>query len=240
MRQIQKRSSFDKIILSPPYSNILSYKNTTPILGTYTKNRRPGRQRVFTTLRKAKDGWYNKSGLRNPGIENLIYRKNAIYSIALLKNNDWHLIRDVLLEKDISSIEFNVSCPNHPVQLLNPSIICQANYCFENVIIKMPHQTSLKFIEDYIEEGIHIIHISNTKPTDKGALSGKQLVYNNLKLIEELKEKYPYIRVIGGGGIYDIDTLKSYESAGADHFSLSTVLLNPIKTKNLIKEYYNE
>ena len=240
MRQIQKRSPFNKIILSPPYSNLISFNKTTQILGTYTLDKRPGRHRVFTSLRKTKDGWYNNSGLRNPGINNLKYKEGAIYSIALLKNDDWYVMRDVLRRKNISSIEFNISCPNKKVELLNPQIVCQANYCFDNVIIKMPHQANINFIESYIDLGIQMIHISNTKPTEHGALSGKELVCQNLETIYQIKTKYPHIQVIGGGGIYDIQTLKAYESVGADYFSLSTILLNPWKANKLIKEFYYE
>ena len=43
----------EKIILSPPFSNIYpNIKGCTRIVGTYTLNRRRGMNRVLTTLRK--------------------------------------------------------------------------------------------------------------------------------------------------------------------------------------------
>jgi dihydroorotate dehydrogenase len=66
-------------------------------------------------------------------------------------------------------------------------------------------------------------------------LSGIALIPPNIKLIRQIKSKNEKIKIIGGGGIYDVETLKLYERAGADHFSLSTAILNPIKFYKIIK-----
>ena len=51
------------------------------------------------------------------------------------------------------------------------------------------------------------------------------------------KEKYPDTEIIGGGGIRTIDTLEYYNECGADHFSISTIILNPFRFTLLYINY---
>jgi dihydroorotate dehydrogenase len=222
-----------KLIFSPPFSNIFNFKSMTRIVGTYTARRRRGLWRVLTTLRKTKGGWYNRVGLRNPGIAR-IRHPNEIVAISLLADEDWPYRHDKMLEQGVKKIELNISCPNAHVSLLNKKIISQAveNY---DVILKMPHGSALEDVERYYDQGVVYFHISNTKSTSRGALSGIALIPPNIKLIRQIKSKNEKIKIIGGGGIYDVETLKLYERAGADHFSLSTAILNPIKFYKIIK-----
>ena len=77
----------EKIILSPPFSNIYpNIKGCTRITGTYTLNRRRGMHRVLTTIRKTENGWLNSVGLRNPGIEK--YNKKNARILEAVKNLD--------------------------------------------------------------------------------------------------------------------------------------------------------
>ena len=231
----------EKIILSPPFSNIYpSLKGTTKITGTYTAEQRRGLWRVLTTLRRTENGWLNNVGLRNPGIHRAKNKENII-SISSLKEGDWNYIIDVLSDFDkIKGIEFNISCPNANVSMINSEILEQANSIFDNVIIKVPHIISEDNLYKISDLGESIIHISNTFKTEQGALSGKYLICKNLKSIYNLKSKKSQQKIIGGGGIYDLDILKQYESAGADYFSISTLLINPFKTYKLIKEFYEQ
>ena len=79
------------------------------------------------------------------------------------------------------------------------------------------------------------MHISNTKSTQDGAMSGKCLIKKNIENIRFIKNISKQ-KVIAGGGIYSFKDFKKYYDAGADMFSLSTVLLNPIKSYFLIKK----
>ena len=226
-----------KIIISPPFSNILNFGITTCIVGTYTFKRRLGLWRVLSTLRCTKGGWYNRVGLRNPGI--CRFRGSGIVSIAGLEVGDLERMIYILSgNKKVLGIEFNISCPNASVDQVNSDLIKLANTFFDYVIVKLPHLISREEILRYADMGDVILHISNSKPTVRGALSGKQLVSLNLSNIRYIKANRPETKVIGGGGIYDIETLRRYESAGADYFSISTILLNPFKTYKLIKSYY--
>ena len=187
-----------KLIFSPPFSNIFNFKSMTRIVGTYTARHRRGLWRVLTTLRKTKGGWYNRVGLRNPGIAR-IRHPNEIVSISLLEDEDWPYMHDKMLEQGVKKIELNISCPNAHVSLLNKKIISQAveNY---DVILKMPHGSALEDIERYYDQGVVYFHISNTKSTSRGALSGIALIPPNIKLIRQIKSKNEKIKIIGGGG----------------------------------------
>lgn len=231
----------NKIILSPPFSNLYpNIKGTTRITGTYTLNRRKGMHRVLTTLRKTKHGWLNSVGLRNPGIERF-NKKNSIVSIALQSIEEWPEFLKIIKEKkkkyNILGIEFNVSCPNHSVSNINSEIVKEAKTELNLVIIKIPHNSSLSNINAFCKLGADTIHISNTKKTKKGALSGRSLIDQNLLDIIYIKENYGNsIKIIAGGGIYSFDELVLYKKAGADYFSLSTSLINPFKTFSIIRK----
>ena len=225
----------NKIILSPPFSNVYpGLKYTDKIVGTYTKNKRPGLYRVLTTLRYKNKSFYNKVGLRNPGIDK-VKSFNNIISISLFEKYDWVYIKNTLMEKEkIKGIEFNISCPNAQISNIDKNILESAKDITDNIIIKLPHGLNLDDIKKYTDIGGNFFHISNTKKTEHGAMSGRNLKKNNLKLIEQIKELNSEIKIIGGGGIYDISDLKEYQNAGADFFSLSTILLNPFRTYKII------
>ena len=231
----------NKIILSPPFSNIYpNIKGTTKIVGTYTLHQRKGMHRVLTTLRKTKFGWLNKVGLRNPGIKKFS-KKNSIVSIALENTNEWPEFLKILKEKkqkyNTIGIEFNVSCPNYSVSNITNEIIKEAKTELNLVIIKIPHNSSLKDINNFCKSDADIIHISNTKSTKKGALSGRSLIDQNLLDIIYIRENYGNSKkIIAGGGIYSFDDLMLYKKAGADYFSLSTSLINPFKTLSIIRK----
>ena len=229
----------EKIILSPPISNLIQIQGTSRIVGSYTLNKRTGLWRNLTTLRKSKGGWYNKVGLRNPGIAK--FNKSGIVSLAGFCVSDFEAMLYCLADnKNVERVEFNISCPNAEVVFVTPELIELANELFGKPIIKVPHGLDLDSLIELSELGDCIMHVSNTKPTNKGALSGKALIETNLNSIYELKKAKPEVEIIAGGGIYSLDTLKLYESVGADYFSLSTVLFNPLKTYKIIKSFKNQ
>ena len=228
-----------KILISPPFSNIVpSHLNLNLILGTYTLKRRPGRIRVITSLRKIKNGWLNKVGLRNPGITRF-KKKNSYVSISLEHSKEWDYFKKILKNKkkkhNIKGLEFNVSCPNYKVSNINYNIIKEAKKIFKVVIIKLPHDITKKKIKYFIELDADYLHISNTKSTQDGAMSGKCLIKKNIENIRFIKNISKQ-KVIAGGGIYSFKDFKKYYDAGADVFSLSTVFFNPIRSYFLIKK----
>tara|TARA_Y100000589_G_C27129139_1_gene619818 strand:- start:54 stop:788 length:735 start_codon:yes stop_codon:yes gene_type:complete len=229
----------NKIILSPPFSNIYpNIKNTTRITGTYTLDKRPGLYRVITTLKKVENGWINNVGLRNPGIGKF-NKNNTIISVSIQNYKEWYDFYNILKDKNkiynIKGIEFNISCPNHNVSNVNSSIIKEAKELFNNTIIKIPHDIDFKEIEKILDLEADIIHVSNTKKVNSGGLSGKSLVNKNIENIKFIKSESD-TNVIAGGGIYDFETFKKYYNIDADYFSLSTSLLNPLKSFRLINQ----
>ena len=59
----------------------------------------------------------------------------------------------------------------------------------------------------------------------------------NMKDIIYIKEKFGNDKkIIAGGGIYSYEDLIRYHNAGADYFSLSTSLINPFRTYDIIKQ----
>ena len=229
-----------KFIVSPPLSNlkVFSPKDSTRILGTYTLEKRRGLWRVLTTLKKVEGGWANSVGLRNGGIKSVPNTKDII-SISVFEQSEWSPIISTLKERDnILGVEVNVSCPNAQVGMIPPEHLKDLNNSFETVIVKTPHFASLCYYLRLIDTGVDIIHISNTRPSEYGAISGTSLIERNLKRIRQVKSFRPNVKVIGGGGIYDLDTVLRYEEAGADHFSLGTLLFSPLKTRRLIRDYY--
>lgn len=231
----------NKIILSPPFSNLYpNIKGTTKITGTYTLKKRKGMHRVLTTLRKTRFGWLNKVGLRNPGISKF-NKKNSIVSIALQSIDEWPDFLKTLKEKkqkyNILGIEFNVSCPNYYVSNITNEIIKEAKTELNLVILKIPHNSPLKDINSFCETDADIIHVSNTKKTKNGAISGRSLIDQNLLDIIYIRENYGYTKkIIAGGGIYYFEDLLLYQKAGADYFSLSTSLINPFRAYSIIKK----
>ena len=162
----------NKIILSPPFSNI--YPNilgTTKISGTYTLKKRSGMHRILTTLRKTETGWVNNVGLRNPGIKKF-NKNNSIISISLKDKLEWPEMFDILISKkqkyNILGIEFNISCPNSKTSNITHKIVSEAKNEFNNISIKIPHNSSYYFLDNVCNSEINFIHASNSKPPPKG------------------------------------------------------------------------
>ena len=231
----------NKILLSPPFSNIKllsSYKNTTRITGTYTLSPRPGLYRVLTTLRKIKGGWVNKVGLRNPGI---LKANSGIVSIAEINVGDFEKMLNLLeATPNIEGVELNISCPNIDAIELRSEVLAVANRLFENVIVKVPHDISDDKLYALLEMGDFIIHVSNTKASPRGGISGRSLINRNISTIKKIKTFQAERKVIGGGGIYDLEVAKLYFDCGADFLSISTLLLNPYRAIKLMRQIESE
>ena len=91
-------------------------------------------------------------------------------------------------------------------------------------------------VDKIVDSGYTQIHASNTLASNKGGLSGKRLATHTLRLIEYIKNKYPSITVIAGGGVTEKWHANIYKERGADHISLGTVCFTPWKVKKIIDE----
>ena len=158
-------------------------------------------------------------------------------SIAPIQKYDWINFDSIIQENQ--SIEVNISCPNldkdddatnFPYFDIFPKT--KRYWC----ICKIPPTSSNYLVDKIVDSGYTQIHASNTLASDKGGLSGKRLATHTLRLIEYIKNKYPNITVIAGGGVTEKWHANIYKERGADHISLGTVCFTPWKVKKIIDE----
>ena len=81
---------------------------------------------------------------------------------------------------------------------------------------------------------------SNTFSTTSGGISGPYLIPYTSKLITIVKNKYPDSEIIAGGGIRSMDTINIYQHLGASHFSISTLLFNPLLFATFYYQFYRD
>lgn len=229
------------IFISPPFGNYIHLPNTIPIRGSFTLNERPGKWgQILKTLRYIPhlNGWVNKIGLRNPGIDYAIktYRKGQIISIAIMDQKEIKPIVDKI--PDDMDIELNVSCPNTDKHMINKGLKVFLNKKRDWCIIKLPPINYQDDFDRYYNEGFRQFHLSNTLPTKYGGLSGPLLKPYTKKNIQYIRKFYPKCIIIAGGGIQSMKDIEEYKKAGADHFSVSTLFFHPFKTFSFISSIY--
>ena len=232
------------LFISPPFGNYysLDFKGVMPIKGSYTLDYRPGLfTQILKTLRYSFDnnGWINKIGLRNKGLNYAIqnYKKNSeIISIAILKKEEINIINDRIPKN--MDIELNVSCPNLNKKMISNGLKCFLNRERKWCIIKLSPLVDKKLIDKYYQEGFRQFHCSNTIPTERGGLSGISLKTYNKNLITYIKNKYPDSTIIAGGGIRYKKDLEFYKNLGASHYSISTLLFNPLISTLFFYNYF--
>ena len=227
------------IFISPPFGNYLNLSKTTSIKGSFTLNERKHKwYYIFKTLRYSfkHKGWVNKIGLRNPGIDWAIQRyknTNHIISIAILEENEVEQFVNKIPQN--MNLELNVSCPNVGKHLIDDKLHLFLNENRKWCIIKLSPLTKMEKIDKYYESGFRQFHCSNTLPTNQidckyeGGLSGKSLIPYTKNLITNIKSKYPDTEIIAGGGIDSLNVITYYNSFGANHYSVSSLLFSPIK-----------
>ena len=221
------------LFISPPFGNYIHFSGTMSIKGSYTLHPRPGLLlRIVKTFRYsfAHNGWVNRIGLRNNG---LVYGLNNykpgrdVLSIAILDEKEINPILSIL--PDDVNIELNISCPNVKEHTLPSDLSRFVNPKRRWCMVKLSPTTDMKLVEQYYKQGFRQFHCCNTIPVTEGGLSGKSILRYSLGLVEEIRSRYDDTEIVGGGGIYDTETLHMYQQAGARHYSISTIFLAPIK-----------
>ena len=224
-----------KIFIAAPFGNYIKTSNTISVTGSWTIEKRKGRiKQIVKTLRYTKRGWVNKIGLRNPGFDYGIknHKENDVFSIAGIEKDDWKIFAE-MIPNDLN-LEVNMSCPNIESHFTSGIEKFSFN-SREWYIGKISPLTTFDELEKYINEfNFKQIHACNTLPIDKGGLSGKELIPFTSKFIEHIKQYYPHIEIIAGGGISEKKDIEHYLSLGADHISLGTVCFNPVKLGRLL------
>lgn len=229
-----------EFLISPPFGNFLSFPKTTSIRGTFTYERRGSRAyklwRFAKTVRPISGGWVNRIGFQNPGIRSIrTYDPNSIYSIGAVAEGEWEKLTDFIPES--ASLEINMGCPNLDTR---PRIsgTCVRTFIKKHplVIFKLTYSPNIySEIEFLVENGAHYLHLFNTMPGPRGGESGKRVQARALTAIRRVKELYPHLSLVGGGGIYTPEDIERYREAGATHFSLGSIFLSPIKAAKLLR-----
>ena len=222
----------ENIFISPPFGNYIRIPGSKSIKGSFTLEPREGLvTQIIKTLRFSfeHNGWINKIGLRNKGLEYGIknYNQNTdILSIAIMNESEIKPILNMLPKK--ANIELNVSCPNVEKELNDNNIGQFLNPEREWCAVKISPLTTKETIDKYYKLGFRQYHCCNTLPVENGGLSGPSLIPYVCKQIETIKS-YPNTTIVGGGGIQNIETLDIYKKLGATYFSISSIFFNPIK-----------
>ena len=192
--------------------------------------------RLAKTVRPVPGGWVNSIGFQNPGIRSVrTFDPQTIYSIGAVSEGEWEKLLKVIPQS--VSLEINMGCPNletHP----RISASCVRAFIAKHplVIFKLTNSpTVFSEIAFLIENGARYLHLFNTIPSPRGGVSGKRVQEVALKAVRHVKEQYPHVIVVGGGGIYSVEDITRYKEAGASHFSLGSVFLSPIKAARLLK-----
>ena len=229
------------LFISPPFGNYIHLPQTKSIKGSYTLEPRDGLfLQILKTLRVSfdKNGFVNKIGLRNKGLQYGIdnyNHKTDILSIAIMKESEIKPILKMLPEN--TNIELNVSCPNINKHLNDKGIGNFLNQHRELCIVKLSPLTKNKTIKNYYSMGFRQFHCCNTLPVTRGGLSGPTLIPYVSKMIKVI-EKYPNTTIIAGGGIQNMQTLNGYKNIGAVNFSVSSIFFYPIKCAIFFDGYY--
>lgn len=226
--------------IAAPFGNYIHHPNAISVHGTFTLFPQGNRfTAVITSLRHSKEGWTNRLGLPNPGLEkglkNLSHKN--ILSITEVNRNEFQEMNRIIPKN--SSLELNLSCPN--VKYLPWDHIRQfPNKDREWCIAKMSPLSTPEEIEYVLKQGFRQFHFSNTLPHRKGGLSGKSLIPYTNRLISIIRtdfQNYGDIVVIAGGGVTTHDDIRNYLDEGANHISIGSAWLShPLKTYKLLKK----
>jgi len=229
-------------LIGAPFGNYITHSKCTSICGTYTLHKRGSwikrLYRAITTIRPIKNGWINNIGLLNSGIKSVgVFKLHKIYSITAIQSEEWNALIEYI-PKEIA-VELNLSCPNieQRSNINDHQVVAYINK-FPVVIFKLsPTNEIYSQIDRFVNLGSKYIHIANTIPTSRGGESGERLKEFSVKTVKNIRDKYPNIKIIGGGGIYSDKDVELYKNAGADYFSLATIWFNPWKAMRLLKKF---
>lgn len=236
--------SHHSLFISPPFGNYIHLPGCTSIKGSFTVHPRPGLLgQILRTLRYSfdREGWINKIGLRNYGIDWAVekYRNcpDNIISIAILEESDI----DTFLEKipHTMNLELNISCPNTEEKLISQNLDLFLHPMRRWCAVKLSPGTTMDTIDDLYQQGFRQFHCCNTLPVPEGGLSGVSLIPYTTDLVTRIRMKYPDVELVAGGGVRDWRTFQHYSTmCGANYVSISSILFNPFRFTLLYWDYY--
>ena len=231
-----------RFFIAAPFGNWVKPIGTIPVTGTYTLHSQGNKVwSVIKSLRwnKKLQGWTNNLGLPNPGVKVGLNKhiRGEVLSIAEIQRDDFRkLYREI---PEGISVELNLSCPNiRNLPWDSTEIFARTKEKREWCICKVSPTVTPEDLEFLITKlGFTQIHASNTLPIQKfGGLSGRTLIPYTLNIIRLIREEWPEVTVIAGGGVADFSGVYEYLKEGADHVSLGSVCFNPFKLRKILKK----
>ena len=234
----------NETFIAAPFGNYIKPAGTIPVCGTFTLHARGNvlwsaiKSLRYNTKHK---GWCNNMGLPNPGVkvglERHIY--GEVLSIAEIERNDFKKLYSLIPER--MSVELNLSCPNiRNLPWDSTEIFARNTEKRKWCICKVSPTVTPEELEFLITKlGFTQIHASNTLALPGcGGLSGRTLIPYTLGTIRLIREEWPEVTIIAGGGVDSFGAVYEYLKEGADHVSLGSVCFNPFNLRKILKGKY--
>jgi dihydroorotate dehydrogenase len=239
------------LIVSAPFGNYhrilarLTGADFTPTLGTFTWEPRGfltkpygGRfLRVALTVRYSwvLRAWRNRIGLKNPGLRWYRDRVRAgradatdkIVSVYGWTLDEWDNLFRTLQDVRPLAVELNLACPNVDRPLAKDNLFILAQKYNFNYIAKIPPINYQKLVATAYANGIRVFHATNSLSTPTGGMSGEALTPLALAAVRYLRETYPDVFIIGGGGIRHPADAIDFLTMGANRVAIGSMLFNP-------------
>ena len=230
------------IFIAAPFGNYIKPIGCIPVTGTFTLHSQGSK--VWSAVKSLRystkhKGWTNNMGLPNPGVKVGLHKHiyGEVLSIAEIERNDFKKLYSLIPER--MSVELNLSCPNIRNLPWDSTEIFARNaekrkWC----ICKVSPTVTPEDLEFLITKlGFTQIHASNTLAIQGcGGLSGRTLIPYTLDIIRLIKEEWPEVTIIAGGGVDNFGAVYEYLNGGADHVSLGSVCFNPLALRKILKK----
>lgn len=223
--------------ISPPFGMRTGYRSGIRVMGTYTREARPGWwKQTLRTLRKVPGGWRNKIGLRNPGIDSIGFDEfdpDRVYSVAALEPHDWMYFTRI---PQWAMLELNVGCPNTDTCDISDQDLAFLVDRYAGLAVKYGPFVNMDTIRRHHEIGVRRVHLSNTVPSALGGISGSEVKKYNLPQVKAVRDmNLSDLHITAGGGVYLPSDVWDYVSAGAHSISLATIFLTPWRLRQTVK-----
>lgn len=213
----------------------------------------------WRVLKKLDDGWANRFGWNNCGIDYFIRQAypqtrkkldNLVISIGAINESGeiFEMIKKINRIK-VLAVELNISCPHVDIVFRNDRKKLQELFIGSVKLSRYPLIVKIGPEEDTIikaiiaeQAGINAVCLINTIPThiegfgDCGR-SGPGIKKIALEKVDKISSAIK-IPVIGGGGIMNKADCREFFSAGAQAVFFSSVFFtHPFRPQKIIKKY---
>ena len=230
------------IFVAAPFGNYIKPIGCIPVTGTFTLH--PQGNKVWSAIKSLRystkhKGWMNNMGLPNPGVKVGLHKhiRGEVLSIAEIERNDFKKLYKIVPSG--MSVELNLSCPNvRNLPWDSTEIFARNSEKRKWCICKVSPTVTPEDLEFLITKlGFTQIHASNTLPIQgSGGVSGQTLIPYTLDIIRLIKEEWPEVTIIAGGGVADFSGVYEYLNEGADHVSLGSVCFNLLALRKILKK----